>query len=47
MLESAPTNKQVIENLLIDLAKEAMQEHTEWNHYESISDLKNKRIIYE
>lgn len=43
MLESAPINKQVIENLLIDLAKEAMQEHTEWNHYESISDLKNKK----
>jgi len=35
-------NKQTLENLLIDLAKEAMQEHAEWNHYESISDLKNK-----
>lgn len=43
MLEHPPINQQVIENLLVDLAKEAMQEHTDWNHHESISDLKNKQ----
>jgi hypothetical protein len=36
-------DKKAIENLLIELAKEAMQEHAEWNHFESLSDLKNKK----
>ncbi|WP_138140252.1 hypothetical protein [Colwellia psychrerythraea] len=40
---SEDMDNETIENLLIELAKEAMQEHAEWNHFESLSDLKNKK----
>lgn len=30
------------ETMLLELAREAMQEHAEWHHFESVSDLKNK-----
>ncbi|MBA6352716.1 hypothetical protein [Colwellia sp. BRX9-1] len=40
---SIDVNKEAIDNLLVELAKEAMQEHAEWNHFESLSDLKNKK----